>query len=110
MAEAGLIKALRVLINEDAEVSEWDDSQLGVFLDEREGKLNVTAAYVWRVKAGRFADLVTMTEGNSSRQWSNAYKQALEMAQVYQDLADGEEPVDPDAGRPTAVSRKITRT
>lgn len=107
MANSDEIKALRVLVNEVPEDSEFDDSQLSEIFDAA-ADMNAAAAQVWRVKAASYADLVSMSEGNSSRQWSNAYKQALEMAEVFQRISDFDN--DPSSGRPTAISRKIVRT
>lgn len=104
---SALTKQLRVLVNEDVEDSLFIDSELDTVLTAQSGSLNKAAAHIWRVKAGRLADLVNISEGNSNRAWSNAYKQALDMAAMYEKLA-GEE--SPTSGRPTAVSRKIIRT
>lgn len=97
---------LRRLTNESVEDSEYTDAMLESFVAAH-ASMNKAAAYVWRLKAAKYADLVTMSEGNSSRQWSSAYKQALEMAKSFEQLADEESPT---AGRPTAVPRKIVRT
>lgn len=97
---------LRRLVNEPVEDSEYTDAMLDAFIAAHTS-MNKTAAHVWRLKAAKYADLVSMSEGNSSRQWSNAYKQALEMAKSYEELADSESP---SSGRPTATSRKIVRT
>lgn len=97
---------LRRLTNEPAEDSEYTDALLDSFITAHTS-MNKAASHVWRLKAGKYADLVSMSEGNSSRQWSNAYKQALEMAKHYEELADNESPT---SGRPTAIPRKIVRT
>lgn len=103
------VDQLRILTNEDPADSDFTDGDLALILTEKEGSLNRAAAHVWRIKAGQYADLVNISEGNSNRSWSGAYKQALEMAEKYDALADAEDPGN-DPGRPTARSRKIVRT
>lgn len=97
---------LRTLTNEPADDSEFTDGELEAIIAAK-GSMNKSAAHVWRIKAGRYADLVNITEGSSSRSWSDAYKQALEMAKMFDKQADDETP---STGRPTALSRKITRS
>lgn len=103
------IDRLRVLVNEDPADSSFSDGDLAIVLAQKAGNQNRAAAAVWRIKAGQYADLVNISEGNSSRAWSGAYKQALEMADKYDALADSED-VSGTSGRPTARSRKIVRS
>lgn len=103
------IDRLRVLTNEDPEDSDFTDGDLALILAQNAGKQNRAAAAVWRVKAGQYADLVNISEGNSSRAWSGAYKQALEMAEKYDALADAEDGGS-SSGTITARSRKIVRS
>jgi hypothetical protein len=100
------VRALRQYTNEEAEDSEFTDGQLQDILNSVNGDYNIAAAQVWRIKAGRYADLVNMTEGSSSRQWSNAHKQALEMTTHYEGISsDGG-----SSGGPVARIRKIVRS
>lgn len=106
---SALTDKLRVLVNEAPEVSDFSDNDLGTVLTEYAGDLNRAAAQVWRIKAGRYADLVSMSEGNSNRQWSGAYKQALEMAEMYDAIADGDGGAG-SSGTNTARTRRIVRS
>lgn len=101
------VQKLRLLTNEDASDSDFTDADLQAVLTEKSDNVNRAAAQVWRLKAAKMADMVNITEGNSSRAWSQAYKQALEMAKTFDSLADGDSP---SAGGPTARPRKIVRT
>lgn len=100
---------LRILVNESVDTSDFTDNDLGVVIAEFAGDLNRAAAQVWRIKAGHYADLVSMSEGNSNRQWSGAYKQALEMAAMYEELAGGDGGSG-SSGTITARPRRIVRS
>jgi len=104
---SALSSKLRELVNEPAADSEYTDGDLDAILAEYSDDLNKAATAVWLMKAAKFADLVNITEGSSSRSWSGAYKQALEMSKVFEKIADDDTP---GAGGPTARSRKIIRS
>ncbi len=67
----------------------------------REGSVEQAAAYLWRVKAASFANLVDMTEGASSRKLSQLHEHALTMAAKLDTEANA-------GGRPTRINT-ITR-
>lgn len=53
------------------------------------GDLNQASVAGWRLKAAHFANLVNVTEGNSSRAMSDLHTNALAMAAHYQKASDG---------------------
>lgn len=102
------VATLRSLTNEKPDETEYEDNELQAFIDLKAGDLNKAAAYVWRLKAGKYADLVDISEGNSKRSWSKAYEQALVMAKTYErEAAQVDEPA---TGRPVARTHKIVRS
>jgi hypothetical protein len=67
----------------------YDDVTIQTLLDAYDENVNLTSAAIWREKAASMAGMVDITEGNSSRKWSNAYKQALEMAASFTEETEG---------------------
>lgn len=102
------VALLRELTNENPDETEYEDEELQVFIDLKSGNLNKAAAHIWRLKAGKYADLVDIAEGNSKRSWSKAYQQALDMAGIYEREAASDDA--PSLGRPVARTHKITRS
>lgn len=102
------IDQLRRLTNEPVDETEYDDAELQSVIDASVD-IYAAAAQIWREKAAVKADMVNTTEGNSRRDWSKAYEQALAMAKTMEDQSDANDP-DPTAGQPTARMRKIIRT
>lgn len=57
----------------------FTDAQVQGFLDGATGDQTEAALAGWRVKAARYANLVTVSEGNSTRQMSDLHTNALAM-------------------------------
>lgn len=80
MATATQIADLRRLIDEPTQ-DNFTDATLDVRIDAHgDADLRLLASTIWREKAAQYAGLVDVREGNSTRNLSQLYKQALEMA------------------------------
>lgn len=91
---AETIALLRTMIGN----SGLNDEQLAaIILSNRnaDGTPNLpnSAAYVWTIKAGEYAELVNVSESGSSRNLGDLYKNALAMAARYTSEGKTEEPV-----------------
>ena len=102
MATPQQIADLRRLINEPTQ-DPYTDQMLSDRIDEAGGDVYAVARSIWIEKAARYSGMIDIQEGNSRRQMSQLYKNALAMADSM-----GEE--DPSAGlrRPTRT-RQIER-
>lgn len=71
----------------------FTDDQIASLLLDAEGNLNRAAYEGWSMKAAAYAELVTVTEGNASRQMSDLQAHALAMVKHFQsassDLTNG---------------------
>jgi hypothetical protein len=76
-------------------------AELSSYIDAAGGDVRAAAGTVWGVKASRFAGLVDVTEGASSRKNSQLHAQALKMAEYFS-------PGSSDGGSVT-VARSRTR-
>lgn len=92
MADASDIAAVRENTNEPTE-DDYSDVTVGAFIDT----LGVAgaSAHIWRLKAAKWSELVTTTEGGTSHNFSDLSKNALKMADHWDVLAveDIEEPI-----------------
>jgi hypothetical protein len=104
MASAELISALRLLIAESTEDS-YTDTALSDRIDAADGSLNLVAFNVWTEKAAKYAALVDITEGGSSRKNSSLQSQALIMARQFQAML----PVDDTVAGARVRIKKLTR-
>ena len=89
----GDVDRLRILIGEviPSDGTEADtmftDAQIQDFLDRSSTLglgLTKAAVYGWEAKAANYSNLVTVAEGNSSRNMSDLYKAALAMVKTYE--------------------------
>lgn len=83
MATSEQIAQLRVMINDTATPQDYDAPSLSAAIDRAAGDLNKAAGAVWAQKAAKFAGLVDVTEGSSSRKLSQLQAQAIVMANFY---------------------------
>lgn len=108
MAEAAQITSLRLLLGEAIPEggSEADtlftDEALSVWIDSSPN-LERAAYEGWRAKAGHFANLVTVTDGAASREFSDLLENARQMVSMYQRSSAG-----PTEGR-ARVGRIVRR-
>lgn len=84
MASSPEILQLRTFVGEPDETN-YSDILLSDRLDVKTS-LNALIAEIWREKAARYAELVTISEGGSTRQNSELYANAMRMAALYQDM------------------------
>lgn len=82
MATATQIAVVRANVNEPTE-DQYTDEQIGEVIDAYDENLDAASAAIWRVKAGRYADLVDVQEGSSRRSLGDLHEQALGMANVF---------------------------
>lgn len=85
MATVDDIAVLRVMIAEPS-ADTYTDAALSSRIDAADGNLQSVAADIWGEKAGRYAELVDVTEGGSSRKMGDLHEQALNMAAHYRSL------------------------
>lgn len=83
--------------------------QMGQILDANDGDLDLSAAEVWEIRAGRYHGLVDISESGSSRSMGDMYKNALELAKFYRNKKnDGiTDPQEPGSG--VTRTRRIVR-
>lgn len=86
MATPAEIAELRNLINEPTATEQYPNSVLGVIIDTT-ANVNAAAEIVWTQKAARYAELVNVKEGSSSRDLGDLYEQALSMSKHFRELA-----------------------
>jgi len=82
MASSSEIAEVRKNTSEATQTT-WTDAVLGTYIDTF--GVAGASAKVWEQKAAEMAELVNVTEAGASHSFSNAYKQALEMAKYWSD-------------------------
>ena len=107
MASASQIATVRANTNESTDANGYTDVVLGGLVDANGGSVNLASAVVWRRKAAKYADLVNVSEAGASRQMSDLFKHAQEMAAFYEGL--GNETLDPTSPLGRAKVHVITR-
>jgi uncharacterized protein YmfQ (DUF2313 family) len=81
--DAATLARLRRFIAEPDDAGGYTDQVLSDMYDAAGADVNITAADVWREKAGKAADLVDVSEGSSSRKMSQVAANALKQAEFY---------------------------
>lgn len=105
MATEDEILALRQMVDEtDDDCDGWDDESLSAIIDGTDS-LNVAASQVWYLKAGKFANLVDVSESGSSRKLSDLMKNAQAMGKLYSDM---DVPVEEEASGPIITRSRRT--
>jgi hypothetical protein len=84
--DVAVLTRLRRFIAEPTDANGYTDQVLSDMFDAAGGDVNITAADVWREKAGKAADLVDVSEGSSSRKMSQVSANALKQADFYESL------------------------
>lgn len=85
MATVSEIADLRRMANEPT-TAVYTDEALSTLIDAS-ASLSAAAASIWQEKAARYASLVDVREGSSSRSLGDLYEQALSMSKHYSDAA-----------------------
>jgi hypothetical protein len=80
MASVSDIALVRRNTNEPTAES-FDDPFIGTLIDA--AGVDGASAEVWRLKAGRYAELVNVSEAGASESLGDLHKQALSMEQEY---------------------------
>lgn len=88
MATAADVASLRLLVNEPADDPNSYTSTALEAIILATPNLDAAAALVWAQKAARYAELVNVKEGNSSRDLGDLYDQALSMSKHFKGLAE----------------------
>jgi hypothetical protein len=86
MATAEEVAVVRVNTNEPTE-DHYSDVMISDLIDAWEGNLDAASAAIWRMKAGRYADLADVQEGSSRRSLGDLHEQALAMAKSFASTA-----------------------
>lgn len=82
MATAQQLADLRLLVSEPDETT-YTEQTLSDRIDAAVGDLDVVAAQVWEEKAARYARLVDVSEGGSSRKMGDLQDNALLMVKHF---------------------------
>lgn len=87
------------------------DEQLGQVWDTQGGDIDLAAATVWEIRAGKYHTMVNISESGSSRQMGDMHKNALAMAEWYRKKrADSiEDPGEPEVPVGRTTTRRIVR-
>ena len=94
MATEDQLKELRGLIQESANEEPWTDVFLSALID-RYG-VDRAAQSIWKQKSASYVEIVSISEGGSSRSSSDIHKNALAMVEM---LGQSDTPVEPVAER-----------
>jgi len=68
----------------DIAEDEYTDLELQTLIDER-GSVDAAARRIWQIKAAKSATLTDISESGSTRAMSQLHKQALTMADAFQE-------------------------
>lgn len=107
------VERLRTLLGESiptggsAEDTNFTAEELDNLLTEHGGVPEDCLVEGWQIKAGKYAALVDVTEGESSRKMSALHQAAIRMARMYQDQGVGV--VDPVPNKTTTRIHRIQR-
>lgn len=76
-------------------------------IDLNDDNLNLAAAQVWEIRAGKYHGLVDISESGSSRKMSDMHKNALALAAMYRGKETTVEPEVPDSAGVTRTRRIV---
>lgn len=93
MATPDEIAALRLLVAEPTEEF-YTEAELGARLDAA-ASASQLARDIWIEKAARYASIVDISEGGSSRSAGSMYANAMKMVELFDRLIVSATPVDP---------------
>lgn len=99
MATAGEIDTVRKNTNEPTE-DDFTTVYITGLIDSYDvGGVNLASGVIWRQKAAVYAELVNVSEAGASRDMSDLFKHAQEMAAYYEGLGASEVDASINAGR-----------
>ena len=94
---------LRVLIGDTEEPRTFSDTEIDSMLTATAGDVRAAASGYWYAKAVGYSEMVDISEAGSSRKNSDLFKNAMSLAQQYDDSTG-------DAGiATTSTTRRIVR-
>lgn len=88
MADAGQVAEVRSNTDEPKDSEDFTNTILEGLIDAH--GVNGASAIVWRRKAAKYAELVNVSEAGSSHALGDLQKKALDMATLYEGLAQSE--------------------
>lgn len=99
------VEILKMLVGGD----DFPDEDGWAAILEREGDVNLAAAYFWEVRAGRYHGLVNISESGSTRNMGDLYKNAIAMAAYFRSKArdDIQDPGEEDPRGRTRTGRIV---
>lgn len=75
---------LRKFINDPAGATQmFDNDELDLFIDNRDGDLNLAASDIWRVKAGRVSEWYLVNIDGAFMSRGEAFDHAIKMSETY---------------------------
>lgn len=80
----------------------FSDEEIEDFLEEGGGEVEAASYYGWVEKAGNYAALVSVNEGNASREMTELHRHAMRMVDLYRGYV-------PTPGRGRTQIGKIVR-
>lgn len=85
MATAAQVEEVRGFVSEPNETDDWTDVNVARYIDRAVSATPTleAAAEIWAVKAGKYAQLVNVSESGSSRQLGSLMDNALKMESYY---------------------------
>lgn len=89
MASSEQIAQFRRMIGELTDAEPWTDAYISGLIDAS-ATMNGAASQAWLQKAATYASMVDMGESGSTRRLSQLRTGALDMAEYYRKLAEGE--------------------
>ncbi|QXO13673.1 hypothetical protein SEA_DUMPTRUCK_17 [Gordonia phage DumpTruck] len=79
-----------VKANLPGDLPAWTDEAINALITEGQSKAKILAS-AWQEKATKLYALVDVAESGSSRNMSGVYKNAMELAKYWKDIADKED-------------------
>lgn len=97
MATASEVSLVRDYTDEPMPGSPYTDEYLGAFIDA--SSVLLASGSIWRIKAAKYAELVSVSEAGASRAMSDLFKHAQEMAAHYEKAGEEEQSAAAGGGR-----------
>lgn len=102
-----IVQRIRGMIEDRVEPHTFASDEIFTQYQLLEANEDATAAHFWRMKAARFAHLIDVTEGSSTRNLSNLQANALKMAGIYSVEARAGEAPSSSELRPSRTRRIV---
>lgn len=96
---------LRRMIGDATEPYTYDDAQIDEWLTATEGDSRAAAASFWYNKSTEYSGMVDISEAGSSRKNSDLFKNAMQLAQAFDDT----DTIPTDTTTPSTTRRIVRR-